>query len=98
MKIYDLGALSEKCVINLCDGTNLGYICDVRIDVECGKVCSFILPVEQGIFSFGKGETISIPWEKIECIGEDAILVRLEKINLCCNNEHRCKKDKKKFF
>ncbi|MEE0970191.1 MAG: YlmC/YmxH family sporulation protein [Clostridia bacterium] len=91
MKLLDLQSLSEKCVINLCDGKNLGYICDIQIDIECGKVCSLILPRDQGIFSLGKGDNIIIPWDKIECIGEDAILVKIVITDFCkddcCNRK-----------
>ncbi len=98
MKLTNLRSLSEKNVINLCDGRDLGYICDVELDVECGKICSLILPIEQGIFSFGKCDNIIIPWDKIECIGEDAILVKLLTSECCSRDECGCSKKGKKFF
>ncbi len=94
MKILDLECLSTKAVINLCDGKNLGYVRDIRFTSDEGKICSIVVPKENGIFSFGKGENIIIPWNKIECIGEDAILVRIS-YEECCENDRG---KKHKFF
>lgn len=77
MNITDTESLSEKVVINLCNGKNLGYICDVRFAVDDGKIVAIIVLEEQGLFSFGKGSKLVIPWDKIECIGEDSVLVKL---------------------
>lgn len=97
MNVTDTASLSEKCVINLADGKNLGYACDVRFDISSGQITAIVVPTEQGIFSFGKGEVLIIPWEKIECIGEDAILVRICTTE--CNSAHENGKNKcKKCF
>ncbi len=77
MRIIDLETLSEKNVINLCDGKNLGYACDIRFSAEDGKICAIVLPKDQGLFCFGNNERIIIPWDKVECVGEDAVLVRI---------------------
>ena len=94
--ITDTALLSEKCVINLSDGKNLGFACDVRFNTCDGNITAIVVPREQKLFSFCREDPIIIPWDKIECIGEDAILVRL------CGNEcpsHENKKGKgKKFF
>ena len=96
--ITDTARLAEKCVINLCDGKNLGYVCDVRFDTCDGRITALLIPREQGVFNFGKCENIVVPWDKIECIGEDAILI---KISPCEYDDCRCdsdKKEKKKFL
>jgi YlmC/YmxH family sporulation protein len=67
--------LTEKQVVNLCDGKILGYIIDFKIDVCCGRLTAIILPGEGGIFGFKKCTDIIIPWEKICRIGKDAIIV-----------------------
>ncbi len=68
--------LREKDVISTKDGRKLGFITDFEIDVTCGRICAVIVSPCGGCFGFGfsKGE-VRIPWEKIDCIGEDAILV-----------------------
>ena len=84
MAIWDLETLGEKCVINLCDGKDLGFVCDVRFSSEDGRICAFVVPKCCGIFSVGKCDSLIIPWEKVECIGEDTILVRLSPADYSC--------------
>ena len=74
--------IREKEVINLCDGTRLGYACDFEIDASDGRICALIVPIQTGFLGLGKGTDVVIPWRRIECIGEDAILVKLEKSEL----------------
>lgn len=98
MRITDLATLSEKSVINLCDGKDLGYVCDVQFSTEDGKICAFVIPKDQRIFSFGKCENIIIPWDKIECIGEDTILVRISLSECVCDECGGRGKGKKRFW
>ena len=67
-----------KEVINICDGRRIGYVCDVEVDVECGKVVAVIVPGPLRFFFFGRGEDYIIPWSAIKRIGEDLILVEYE--------------------
>ncbi len=78
--------LRELEVINLCDGEKLGYPTDFEFDVECGQILALVVPVCDGFLSFGKRQDIIVPWNKIECIGEDTILVKLTSGETsCCN-------------
>ena len=77
MKVCSTADLRETEVINRCDGERLGYVTDFEIDLCDAKIISLILPSEIGLFGCPKGDELVIPWDKIECIGEDAILVRL---------------------
>lgn len=97
MAIWDLETLGEKCVINLCDGKDLGFVCDVRFSSEDGRICAFVVPKCCGIFSVGKCDSLIIPWEKVECIGEDTILVRINE-NECKRCSDGREKKKKHFF
>jgi len=77
--------MSELCsleVINLCGGERLGYPTDLEIDLECRSIVSITVTAESGLSLFDKKEDIILPWCKIECIGEDAILVRVERQEL----------------
>ena len=67
--------LTEKQVINICDGRNLGYIADFMADICTGRLTAIIVPSECGFFGLKKGKDIVIPWEKICRIGKDAIIV-----------------------
>lgn len=66
----------QKEVINISDGKRLGYVCDVDIDMNTGRLNSIIVPGLGKIFGMfgGKGDYI-IPWDKIKTIGSDIILV-----------------------
>lgn len=68
--------LRQKDVINLCDGTRLGCITEIEFDTCSGQICALILS-SGGMLSFIKDSRIVLPWNRIECIGEDAILVRI---------------------
>ena len=65
-----------KEVINLCDGTRLGYVGDVELDLVCGNVTALVVPGRCRFFGlFGRGEEYCIPWECIKQIGDDIILI-----------------------
>lgn len=75
-----VGALQDKEVINICDGSRLGYICDVAVDTCTGKIVSISVPGECKLFSSPRSSLIVIPWEKIEKIGDDTILVSRRRV------------------
>lgn len=69
-------------VINLCDGGKLGYPTAVALCPEDGKVTALIIPKDCGFLGFAKAERYRIPWCRIECIGEDTVLVKLTAAEL----------------
>lgn len=70
----------QKEVINVSDGRRLGFVSDVEIDLEQGKVEAIVLPgVGKLLGFFGKDNEFIIPWDKIVKIGEDIILVDLDE-------------------
>ena len=73
-KVTDLRC---KEVINVRDGARLGYISDVLVDTECGRVVAVTVPGCGGFSLFG-GEDYVVPWESICRIGEDIVLVDFE--------------------
>ena len=81
--------LQEKCAEMGLNAT----IEDFEVDIACGKIIAMIVVGEARLFGFGKCEEYVIPWDKIHCIGEDTILVKLEPSELrCCLREPRDKK------
>ena len=71
-------SLQKKEIINLCDGSRLGFATDFEFDPHCAKLLSLMIPkCSGGFLGLGKTEYLFIPWNKIECFGEDTILVRL---------------------
>ena len=86
--------LRDREVINLCDGERLGYPVDFELDPCDGKIISIIVSSCGGVSLFGKRDEYVIPWCEIQCIGEDAILVKIEKgrLSSCECNRHGGKK------
>lgn len=74
-----LAELRCREVINLCDGRRMGYVGDLEVDIMCGRVVALIVPGRARFFGlFGREDDYIIPWDRIEKIGEDIILVRFE--------------------
>ena len=72
-----LSELKEKEVVNVADGKILGYISDVEIDICKGQILMIYLPPQGKYFSlFSSKDRTCIPWNCIEKIGSDIILVR----------------------
>ena len=90
-----LTELTEKQVINLCDGRMLGYIIDFKIDSCNGRLTAIILPGEGGAFGFKKCTDIIIPWDKICKIGIDSIIVDIGALPAEVGETNN---KKKKFF
>ncbi|MGI6402656.1 MAG: YlmC/YmxH family sporulation protein [Oscillospiraceae bacterium] len=70
--------LRYKEVINVRDGSCLGYVSDIEVDTVTAKVCSLIIYGRAKLFGlFFRGDDILIRWCDIEVIGEDTILVNM---------------------
>lgn len=77
-----LSELGGKEIVNLNDGGRLGMLAesDVIIDENTGKIISLLLPDKRVQFKFfGEREDIEIPWNSIKKVGDDMIIVELEK-------------------
>ena len=74
--IYDM---REKQVVCIKDGTILGYLSDVEIDTETGRIVSIIIFGRRRAFGvLGREGDQRIAWESIKVIGEDSILVECD--------------------
>lgn len=70
------GRLINKEVINVRDGSKIGCISDVSVDCKSGNICSIIIPVVSGIFSFfGKKREYCVSWCNVVKIGDDIVLI-----------------------
>ena len=66
----------HKEVVNINNGKRLGFVQDVCANLETGRITSIIVPGGKKLMSmFAKEDDIVIEWEKINCIGDDIILV-----------------------
>ena len=68
--------LRNKEVIHVCEGTRLGYITDLAVELDCGRVAAVIIPGPCRFLGlFGRDSDYVIPWGCIRRIGDDLILV-----------------------
>ena len=68
--------LKMKEVISVIDGKRMGHITDIEIDVDTGRLTAIVVPgMGRFLGLFGRNEDVVIPWDKINKIGMDVILV-----------------------
>ena len=78
LKLRDL---QKKELVNISDGTKIGYADDVVIDAETATVKSLVVFGRLRLFGLlGRQPDVIINWENIEIIGEDAILVSVSDL------------------
>lgn len=81
-------------IINVSDGCRLGYVGDLELDLESGRVLALIVPGRGRLFGLlAAAEEYVIPWACIRRIGEDIILV-----DVCLEEVKRPKAKKGIFF
>lgn len=69
--------LCERDVINVITGENLGKVDDISFSEDSASVTGVILYGRLRLFGLlGREEDTMIPWDEIEKIGEDVLLVR----------------------
>jgi len=75
-----LAELRNKDVINIHDGTRLGYVCDVEVDTCSSRLTAIIIYGRARCFGLlGHDDDCVILWKDIEVIGEDSILVNCSR-------------------
>lgn len=71
-----LAELRHKEVINRQNGCRIGFVDDLEVDTVNARVCSLIIYGRLKCFGLlGRKNDCVIPWDNIELIGEDTILV-----------------------
>ena len=70
-----LRELRYKEIISVSDGARFGYVGDLEIDLESGRVRNLVVPGPARFFGlFGRKEDFFIPWDEVRRYGEDIIL------------------------
>ncbi len=65
-----------KEVVDIQSGSRYGYVGDLEIDLETGKVHALVVPGRLRLFGLlGRERERVFPWSTIRCLGEDIILV-----------------------
>lgn len=68
--------LKQKQVINICDGKQLGKVCDVAFTYPEGRVLGIVVPGGKG-FRFGKAD-LFIDLKNVTKIGIDVVFVDIK--------------------
>lgn len=78
-----LATLRSKEIINIKNGSKLGYVDDIEVDTSDAKVLSFIVYGRLRFFGFfGKEDDIIIKCEDIQIVGTDTILVSVDDVEI----------------
>ena len=76
-----LSEMREKQVVCIKDGTIIGFVSDIEIDTDSGRLISVLVYGKRRCFGLlGRENDCCIGWENIEVIGEDSILVNCNAI------------------
>ena len=75
--MFNGGKLRRRTVIDINTAECMGYVSDIEIDEENGRITAVIICKHSGIFSalFHIGET-SVPWRAITAMSDDFVLVK----------------------
>ncbi len=91
--VCSFSQLRNKEVVNIKTGVKIGYIDDVEIDTETGKISAFLIFGRARAFGLiGRDDDIVLKFRDIELIGEDTILVNI-KDDAICIKEKACKSE-----
>lgn len=75
--IQRIAELKDKQVVCIEDGMILGYVGDIELDTDNGRLSSIVIfGKPKGFGLFGRDDDLVIPWENISIIGEETILVK----------------------
>ena len=71
-----LSDFREREVINIANGSRLGYVSDAMVDFRDGRITALIVPGTARFFGlFGREDDYILPWSSIARVGPDIILV-----------------------
>ena len=68
--------LRDKEIINLSDGSRIGYVGDVVVDLEQGRITALVVPGRLRLFGLlGREPDQIFPWSAVQRFGTDTVLV-----------------------
>ena len=84
LRMYDL---RQKEIVNLNDGARYGFVSDLEIETDEGTIAALIVPGPGRVLGvFGRDQEYRIPWENINKIGDDIILVDCDSEKVLSEN------------
>ena len=78
LKNFDL---RQKRVIDMDTAEAIGFIRDMDIDFDTGKIKSVTIPHSGFFGAVLKGKAITVPWESVVSIGSEFVIVKQEEKN-----------------
>jgi YlmC/YmxH family sporulation protein len=75
---FKISEIVQRDIVNLIDGSKLGAVKDVQIDLETGQVLALVLSGERKYFGLlDAGRDVVVPWENIRKFGVHTVLVEV---------------------
>ncbi len=79
----ELSRLSRKEIINLYDGSRLGYVgeADLVIDAATGAIKSMVITPRAVGLKMSRGiRELVVPWEAVRKIGDEVMIVEISPV------------------
>jgi len=76
LKNFDL---RQKRVIDVDTAEEVGYIRDMDIDFDTGKIRSVTIPKRGILGAFIKENDITVPWERVVAIGSEFVIIKQQE-------------------
>lgn len=87
LMVCSLSDLKIKEVINLSDGSKLGFVDDVKMNTDDATILALVVYGRPKFFGlFGRDDDIIIKCDEIQMIGKDAILVHVDELKKSTNS------------
>ena len=78
--ICSLSELTQKEIIDITDGTKIGFVDDVEMDLENSAVTSLVVYGRPRFFGLlGRDDDMIIRCDEISVVGKDTILIKPQK-------------------
>ena len=82
--------MHDKEVINICDGTRLGFVDDLEVDTCTAQITALVICGRSRLFGIlGRDPDVVIQWKDIEVIGDETILVNCQCSPCECRSRSR---------
>ena len=76
-----LAQLRYKEIVSVADGSRFGYVGDMEIDLDTGRVTALVVPGRLRLLGLlGREEDRYISWDAVRRFGRDIILVEEEPL------------------
>ncbi len=76
LKNFDL---KQKRVIDVDTAEVVGFIRDMDIDFETGRIRSVTIPQKSILSLFSGGKNVTVPWERVVAIGNEFVIVKKQE-------------------